>query len=123
MKNRFCRLSPACVDKKDAGKNPALRCGIFAPESRFSPKKKNRKSVSFGNTVSGTPLRAEIGSPFPQSGLVAAISAAMRGEFGLPLVPDFELPGNRSKTTPLIELFQNYGVSVKSVSSSEISSS
>ena len=81
------------------------------------------KSVSFGNTVSGTSLQAEIDSPFPQSGLVTAISAAMRGEFDLLLVPTFELIGNRSRAAQMVELFQNYGVSVKSVSSSGISSS
>ena len=81
------------------------------------------RSVSFGKTVSGTSLQAENGSSFPQSGLAAAISAAMRGEFDLLLVPDFELLGSRSKATQMAELFQNYGVSVKSVSSSGISSS
>lgn len=81
------------------------------------------KSVSFGNIVSGTSLRAEIGSSFPQSGLAAAISAAMRGEFDLLLVPTFELLGNRTKASQMVELFQSYGVSVKSFSSSGISSS
>ena len=76
------------------------------------------KSVS-----SGTSLRAEIGSPFPQSGLVAAISAAIRGEFDLLLVPTFELIGNRRRAAQMVELFQNYGVSVKSVSSSGINNS
>lgn len=81
------------------------------------------KSVSLENTISGTSLRAKIGSPFPQSGLVAAISAAIRGEFDLLLVPTFELIGNRRRAAQMVELFQNYGVSVKSVSSSGISSS
>ena len=26
--------APTCIDKKDAGKNPALRCGIFATKDR-----------------------------------------------------------------------------------------
>ena len=26
--------APTCIDKKDAGKNPALRCGIFALKQR-----------------------------------------------------------------------------------------
>lgn len=81
------------------------------------------KSVSFGNTVSGTSLRAEVGSPFPQSGLIAAMSAAMRGEVDLLLVPAFELLGNRVKAAQMVELFRCYGVSVKSVSSSGIKSS
>lgn len=81
------------------------------------------KSVKSGNTVSGTSLRAEVGSPFPQSGLAAAISAAMRGEFDLLLVPDFELLGNGSKAAQMVDLFQTYGVSVRSVSSSGINSS
>lgn len=81
------------------------------------------KSVSLENTISGTSLRAEIGSPFPQSGLAAAISAAIRGEFDLLLVPTFELIGNRRRAAQMVELFQSYGVSVKSVSSCGINSS
>lgn len=30
MKNRFWTLIATCIDKKDADKNPALKCGIFA---------------------------------------------------------------------------------------------
>lgn len=81
------------------------------------------KSVSFGNTVSGTSLLAKVGSPFPQSGLIAAMSAAMRGEFDLLLVPAYQLLGNRGKAAQMVELFRSYGVSVKSVSSSGIKSS
>lgn len=81
------------------------------------------KSVSFGNTVSGTSLQAEIDSPFPQSGLVTAISAAMRGEFDLLLVSAIELLGSRGNAAQMAELFQSYGVSVKSVSSSGINNS
>ena len=81
------------------------------------------KSVSSENTISGTSLRAEIGSPFPQSGLVAAISAAMRGEFDLLLVSAIELLGSRGNAAQMAELFQSYGVSVKSVSSSGINNS
>ena len=80
------------------------------------------KSVSFGNTVSGTSLRAETDSSFPQSGLIAAISAAMRGEFDLLQLLALEL-GNKSKAAQMVELFQNYGVSVRSVSSRGINSS
>ncbi len=81
------------------------------------------QSVRFGDTVTGTSLRAETGSPFPQGGLAAAISAAMRGEFDLLLVPAFELLGNKRTAAQLAELFQGYGVSVKSASSSGSSSS
>lgn len=81
------------------------------------------KSVSFGNTVSGTSLRAETDSSFPQSGLIAAISAAMRGEFDLLQLLALELLGNKSKAAQMVELFQNYGVSVRSVSSRGINSS
>ena len=83
----------------------------------------DRKSVSFGNTVSGTSLRAETDSSFPQSGLIAAISAAMRGEFDLLQLLALELLGNKSKAAQMVELFQNYGVSVRSVSSCRINSS
>ena len=31
-------LGPTCIDKKDAGKNPALRCGIFSYKAK-KPKK------------------------------------------------------------------------------------
>jgi hypothetical protein len=31
---RVALLGPTCVDQKDAGKNPALLCGIFAHKER-----------------------------------------------------------------------------------------
>ena len=37
--------APTCVDKKDAGKNPALRCGIFAPKSAVSQEKRNFQEI------------------------------------------------------------------------------
>lgn len=79
------------------------------------------KVVGSGDTVSGTSLLAETDSSFPQSGLLPAISAAIRREFDLLLIPTFEMFGSRTKE--FTELFQNYGVSVRSVSSRGIKSS
>lgn len=79
------------------------------------------KTSGSGDTVSGTSLLAEADSSFPQSGLLPAISAAIRREFDLLLIPTFELLGNRTKET--IELFQSYGISVRSLSSRGIKSS
>lgn len=81
------------------------------------------KNVKPGDTVAGTSVCAEIGSTFSQSGLIPAISAAIRGEIDLLLVPTFHLLGGKGKTAQMVELFQNYGVSVRSVSSSGINSS
>ena len=38
---RLQSLGPTCVDKKEAGKNPALQCGIFASKKSDCPKIKN----------------------------------------------------------------------------------
>lgn len=81
------------------------------------------KHVGSGDTVTGTSLRAEAGSAFPQSGFVPAISAAIRGELDLLLVPALELSRNSAQASQMAELFQAYGVSVRSASSSGSSSS
>lgn len=81
------------------------------------------KNMNSDDTVTGTSVCAEIGSAFPQSGLIPAISAAIRNNIDLLLVPAFELLGNTTKAEQIIELFQNYGVSVKSVSNDGINSS
>jgi hypothetical protein len=47
----------------------------------------------------------------------------MRGEFDLLQLLALELLGNKSKAAQMVELFQNYGVSVRSVSSRGINSS
>lgn len=81
------------------------------------------KNMNSDDTVTGTSVCAEIGSAFPQSGLIPAISAAIRNNIDLLRVPTFELLGNTTKAEQIIELFQNYGVSVKSVSNDGINSS
>ncbi len=73
------------------------------------------------DTVVGSSVCAESDSGFPQSGLTPAVSAAIRGEIDLLLIPTFGLLG--AKVEQLTELFQSYGVSIKSVSSSGINSS
>ncbi len=80
-------------------------------------------AVSSSDTVVSTSVRVEAGSEFPQSGLTPAISAAIRGEIDLLLIPTFELLGCGIKAGQMTELFRNYGVSIRSVSSSGISSS
>lgn len=81
------------------------------------------KNVNSSDTVVGTSVRAEIGAAFPQSGLTPAVSAAIRGEFDLLLIPAFGLLGDKTKADQMIGLFQGYGVSVRSVSSNGINSS
>ena len=81
------------------------------------------ENISSEDTVTGTSVCAEIGSAFPQSGLIPAISAAIQNNIDLLLVPTFELLGNTTKTEQTIELFQSYNVSVRSVSSNGINSS
>lgn len=75
------------------------------------------------DTVVGSSVCAEADSGFPQSGLTPAVSAAIRGEIDLLLIPTFELLGSGAKAEQLTELFQSYGVSIKSASSSGINSS
>ena len=81
------------------------------------------ENMNFDDTVAGTSISAEIGSAFPQSGLIPAISAAIRKDIDLLLVPTFELLGNTTKAEQTIELFRSYNVSVRSASSSGINSS
>ncbi len=68
-----------------------------------------------GDTVVGTSACADACSAFPRSGLVPAISAAIRGELDLLLIPSFQLPGLESNEQ-MTELFQSYGVVIKSAS-------
>ena len=81
------------------------------------------KTVRSDDTVAGTSVRAEISSAFPQSGLTPAISAAIRGEFDLLLIPAFGFLGDKIKADQMIGLFQGYGVLVRSVSRDGINSS
>ena len=67
------------------------------------------------DTVVNTSVHAESGSAFPQSGLTQAMSAAIRGKIDVLLVPGLELLGDKVRAAQIIELFQSYGVSVKSI--------
>ncbi len=80
-------------------------------------------AVRSSDTVVGTSVRTEAGSAFPQGGLTPAISAAIRGEIDVLLIPTFELLECGTKAGQMTESFQNYGVPIRSVSSSGISSS
>lgn len=75
------------------------------------------------DAVVGSSVCAEADSGFPQSGLIPAVFAAIRGEIDLLLVPTFGLLGNGAEAEQLTELFQSYGASIKSVSSNGINSS
>lgn len=81
------------------------------------------KHVSPSDTAAGTSIRAEFCSTFPYNGLTPAISGAIRGEIDLLLIPSFQMLGDKGKAEEIVELFQNYGVSVKSVSNDGINSS
>lgn len=80
-------------------------------------------NVTSSDIVVGTSVRAEIGAAFPQSGLAPAVSAAIRNDIDLLVVPTFELLGNTTKAEQTKELFRSYNVSVRSVSSNGINSS
>ncbi len=73
--------------------------------------------ISPADTVVDTSVCAEIDSAFPQSGLTQAISAAIRGKIDVLLVPSLDLLGKGKSAEPVMALFQNYGVSIKSASS------
>ena len=62
------------------------------------------KVVGSGDTESGTSLLAETDSSFPQSGLLPAISAAIRREFDLLLIPSFEMFGSKTKLRCLSQI-------------------
>lgn len=82
------------------------------------------ENMNFDDTVAGTSISAEIGSAFPYNGLTPAISGAIRGEIDLLLlIHSFQMLGDKGKAEEIVELFQNYGVSVKSVSNDGINSS
>lgn len=81
------------------------------------------ETIRSDDTVTGTSVCAEIGSAFPQSGLIPAISAAIRNDIDLLLVSKLELLGNPAKVEQTIELFRSYNVSVRSASSNGINSS
>jgi len=55
------------------------------------------ENISSDDTVTGASVCAEIGSAFPQSGLIPAISAAIQNNIDLLLVHTFELLGNTAK--------------------------
>ncbi len=75
-----------------------------------------KNTDSSRDIVVGTSVCADVDSTFPRSGLVPAISAAMRGKFDLLLIPAFNLLGCEAKEQ-MTELFQSYGVVIKSASS------
>ena len=69
------------------------------------------------DTMAGFSVCAGAGCPFPQSGLTPALYAAMRWEIDQLIVADDRLLGNNSQRMQIVELFQSYGVSIKSASS------
>ncbi len=71
---------------------------------------------SIDDTVAGVSVRARAGSTFPCCGLTPAMSAAIRGEFDVLLIPALTLLGNKAKADQTVELLRSYGVSVKSAS-------
>lgn len=75
------------------------------------------------NTVAGFSVCAGDGCPFPQSGLTPALYAAMRSEIDQLIVADDKLLGSGPQRMRTVELFQSYGVSIKSASNCGINSS
>ena len=75
------------------------------------------------DSVAGTSVCAEDGSAFPQSGLTPALYSAMRAEIDLLIISDHCLLGCDLQQQQIAELFQSYGVSIKSASNCEINSS
>ena len=75
------------------------------------------------DTVVGTSVCVENGSAFPQSGLTPALYSAMRGEIDQLIISEPCLLGGDTQYTQAVELFQSYGVSIKSASNCGINSS
>lgn len=73
--------------------------------------------------VAGTSVCAEDGSAFPQSGLTSALYSAMRAEIDQLIISDRCLLGGDLQQQQMAELFQSYGVSIRSVSNCGINSS
>ena len=79
--------------------------------------------VRLCDTVAGTSVCAENGSAFPQSGLTPALYSAMRREIDQLIISEPCLLGSDTQYTQAVELFQSYGVSIKSASNCGINSS
>lgn len=75
------------------------------------------------DTVVGTSVCAEDGSAFPQGGLTPAIYSAMRAEIDQLIISEQRLLGSDVQYEQMVELFQSYGVSIKSASNCGINSS
>lgn len=73
--------------------------------------------------VAGTSVCAGEDAAFPQSGLTAAIYSAMRAEIDQLIISDRGLLGSEIQQQQMAELFQSYGVSIKSASNCGINSS
>lgn len=76
-----------------------------------------------GVSIAGTSLCAGPGARFPCSGLTPALWAAARGQLDRLILAGTGLPGGKRQAAELTALFSGYGVSVKSCSSWESSSS
>lgn len=81
------------------------------------------EAIRTDDTVAGTSVQAEAGSAFPQSGLTPAMSAAIRGSIDFLLIPTFDLFGDKTEMKQTMELFQRYGVVIRSASSDGINNS
>lgn len=79
--------------------------------------------VHSGDIVVGTSVCAEDSSAFPQSGLTPALYSAMRAEIDQLIISEQSLLGSDVQYTQMVELFQSYGVSIKSASNCGINSS
>lgn len=81
------------------------------------------KALCPHDTVAGFSVCAADDRPFPQSGLTPALYAAMRSEIDQLIVADDKLLGSGPQRMQTVELFQSYGVSIKSASNCGINSS
>ncbi len=81
------------------------------------------KALCPHDTVAGFSVCAADDRPFPQSGLTPALYAAMRSEIDQLIVADDNLLGSGPQRVQIVELFQSYGVSIKSASNCGINSS
>ena len=79
--------------------------------------------VRCGSVVAGCSIRKTGSCTFPHSGLTPAVSAAALREFDVLIVPTQEILGGQADADRISGIFKSYGVSIRSASNSEISSS
>lgn len=99
-----------------------MRVWIYGKNQRQIQQIRN-SLIQPGDVVIGTSICAENGEVFPHSGLTPALYSAIRAELDQLIISGQSLLGSGLQQKQMSELLQSYGVSVRSASNCEISSS